>query len=78
MTSDGSYCRHYVDDAKGINNSVVIHLGNASTVNVGSCFEDGTKVMDGYSGATGTVSGGSVSLSGTGSLILLEVDRTGK
>lgn len=78
MTSDGSYCRHYVDDAKGINNSVVIHLGNASTVNVGSCFEDGTKVMDGYSGSTGTVSGGSVTLSGTGSLILLEVDRTGK
>lgn len=77
-TSDGSYCRTYVDTAKDINNSVVIHLGSASTVNVGSCFEDGTRVMDGYSGATGTVSGGSVSLSGTGSLILLELDRTGK
>lgn len=74
-TADGSYCRIYNDEAKGINNSVVIHLGKASAVNVGNCFEDGTELQDGYSGATGIVSGGSVSLSGTGDVILLELKR---
>ena len=74
-TGDGSLCRKYDNSSENISNAVVIHVGSASSVNVGDCFEDGTEVMDGYSGATGTVSGGSVSLSGTGSLILLEVKR---
>jgi glycosidase len=74
-TADGSHCRTYNNAEKNIVNSVVIHVGSASTVNVGSCFEDGTELQDGYSGATGVVSGGSVSLSGTGNLILLELKR---
>ena len=74
-TGDGSLCRKYDNSSENISNAVVIHVGSASSVNVGDCFEDGTEVMDGYSGATGTVSGGSVSLSGTSSLILLEVKR---
>ena len=74
-TNDGSYCRTYVDETAGINNSVVIHVGSASSVDVGSCFTDGTELQDAYSGAVGTVSGGKVSLSGTGDLILLELKR---
>ena len=74
-TADGSHCRTYNNAEKNIVNSVVIHVGSASSVNVGSCFEDGTELQDGYSGATGVVSGGSVSLSGTGDLILLELKR---
>jgi glycosidase/PKD repeat protein len=74
-TGDGSYCRTYANETEGINNSVVIHVGSASSVDVGSCFEDGTELQDAYSGATGTVSGGKVSLSGTGSVILLELKR---
>lgn len=74
-TSDGSYCRVYNDESVGINNSVVIHVGSASSVDVGNCFADGTELQDGYSGATGTVSGGKVSLSGTSGLILLELKR---
>src|SRR5574344_1898637 len=74
-TSDGSYCRVYNDESVGINNSVVIHVGSGSSVDVGNCFADGTELQDGYSGATGTVSGGKVSLSGTSGLILLELKR---
>ena len=72
-TSDGSICRKYTDG--DYSNAVVIHLGSASSVNVSGCFEDGTELQDGFSGATGTVSGGSVSLSGTGRVILLELKR---
>lgn len=72
-TSDGSICRKYIDG--DYSNAVVIHLGSASSVNVSGCFEDGTELQDGFSGATGTVSGGSVSLSGTGKVILLELKR---
>ena len=72
-TSDGSICRKYTDGE--YSNAVVIHLGSASSVNVSGCFEDGTELQDGFSGATGTVSGGSVSLSGTGRVILLELKR---
>ncbi len=72
--SDGSLCRTY-NDGQGIDNAVVIHVGSASSVDVSGCFEDGTELQDGYSGATGTVSGGKVSLSGTKDLILLELKR---
>lgn len=74
-TSDGSYCRTYNDEESGINNSVVIHVGSASSVDVGSCFADGTELQDAYSGKTATVSGGKVTLSGAGDLILLELKR---
>ena len=72
--SDGSLCRTY-NDGQGIDNAVVIHVGSASSVDVAGCFEDGTELQDGYSGATGTVSGGKISLSGTKDLILLEIKR---
>ncbi|MGN1394223.1 MAG: PKD domain-containing protein [Succinivibrionaceae bacterium] len=75
ITSDGSYCRIYNNEDKGINNSVVIHLGSASSVAVGDCFADGTEVQDAYSGKFGKVSGGKVSISGTGDVILLELKR---
>ncbi len=71
---DGSLCRQY-NDGQGIDNAVVIHVGSASTISVGDCFADGTELQDGYSGATGTVSGGKVTLSGTKDLILLELKR---
>ncbi|MBR1924924.1 MAG: PKD domain-containing protein [Ruminobacter sp.] len=72
-TSDGSLCRKYTDG--DYENAVVIHVGSASSVNVGDCFSDGDTVVDAYSGNSGTVSGGSVSIAGTGNLILLETAR---
>ena len=72
-TSDGSLCRKYTDG--DYENAVVIHVGSASSVNVGDCFSDGDTVVDAYSGNSGTVSGGSVSIAGTGDLILLETAR---
>ena len=54
---------------------MVIHLGAASTVNTGDCFDEGETVVDAYSGNSGTVSGGSVSIPGTGDVILIEANH---
>ena len=72
---DGSFCRKYSDSAKGIKNSVVIHITPAQTVETGDCFKDGTLVQDGYTGATATVSGGRVTLPASNGPVLLEVKR---
>lgn len=70
-----TFCRVYNDANTGINNSVVIHVGNSSSVSVGSCFDDGVELQDAYSGATVTVSGGKVSIPAPGDLVLLELKR---
>ena len=72
---DGSFCRKYSDSAKGIKNSVVIHITPAQTVETGDCFKDGTLVQDGYTGATAIVSGGRVTLPASNGPVLLEVKR---
>lgn len=76
-TSLGSdtYGRMY--DKNGYQNAVVIRLnttaGQTYTVNVGSHFADGAKVMDGYNTATtATVSGGSVTMTASGTILLIE------
>ena len=58
--SDGSYCRMFKDKAKGIDNAVVIHVGDAKQVEVGKCFADGTKLQDAYSLKYYTVKDGKV------------------
>jgi hypothetical protein len=51
---------------------VVIKLGTGA-VNVTGFFADGTVVRNAYDGATGTVSGGSVTFAGSVSPILVEL-----
>ena len=58
-------------------NAVVIRLntsaGQTYTVSTGDCFADGTKVMDGYnSDNTAEVSGGRVTLTASGPVLLIE------
>ena len=50
---------------------VVAFASGAQSISVGSIFADGTKVKDAYSGNTATVSGGKVSLT-AGGVVLLE------
>ncbi len=61
----------------GYSNAVVIRLntsaGQTYTVSTGDCFADGTKVMDGYNSSnTAEVSGGKVTLTASGPVILIE------
>ncbi|MGN0914930.1 MAG: alpha-amylase family glycosyl hydrolase [Succinivibrio sp.] len=58
--ADKSYCRIYKDEAKGIDNAVVIHEGDTKEVSVGRCFADGTRVQDALTGGTYTVTDGKV------------------
>ena len=71
---DGSYCRHFKDPSKGIDNSVVIHFGKASKVLTGKCFVEGTVLQDGFTGKTYTVSKGEVPVN-VETVALLEVKR---
>ena len=61
----------------GFSNAVVIRLnttaGQSYTVNVGDHFAEGTRVMDGYNtDNSATVSGGSVTLTASGPVLLIE------
>jgi alpha-amylase len=71
---DGSYCRHFKDPAKGIDNSVVIHYGKASKVMTGKCFAEGAELQDGFTGKTYTVKNGEVPAD-VDTVALLEVKR---
>lgn len=71
---DGSYCRHFKDPAKGIDNRVVIHYGKASKVLTGKCFAEGTELQDGFTGKTYTVKDGQVPAE-VETVALLEVKR---
>ena len=73
--SDGTYIRKFSEN--GYNNAVAIKLdtqsGQSYTLNVGSAFADGTKVMDGYNTSnTATVTGGKVSITASGPVLLIE------
>lgn len=72
---DNTFARTY--NQGDFSNAVVIKLntsaGQTYTVNVGSTFADGEKVMDGYNTATtATVSGGKVSMAASGPVLLIE------
>lgn len=72
---DNTFARTYSQG--DFTNAVVIKLntsaGQTYTVNVGSAFADGEKVMDGYNTATtATVSGGKVSMAASGPVLLIE------
>ncbi len=61
----------------GFSNAVAIKLntqnGQSYTLNVGGAFADGTRVMDGYNTATtATVSGGQVTMTASGPVLLVE------
>ncbi len=71
---DGSYCRQFADPAKGINNSVVIHYGEASEVLTGKCFADVTVLQEALTGKEYTVKGGKVAVK-VQDAALLEVKR---
>ncbi|MBD5370769.1 MAG: hypothetical protein HDR80_06430 [Bacteroides sp.] len=73
--SDGTYIRKFSDGA--YSNAVAIRLdtqsGQSYTLNVGSAFADGTRVMDGYNtDNTATVSGGKVTMTASGPVMLIE------
>ena len=72
--SDNSYCRSYKDPAKGVDNAVVIHVGDANSVQVGKCFADGTVLQDANSGKSVTVKDGKVDLE-VKRIALLEIKR---
>lgn len=72
--SDNSYCRQYKDSTQGIDNSVVIHVGQTDSVMVGKCFNDGDILQDAMSGLTVTVKGGKVDLK-VEKVAMLEVKR---
>lgn len=72
---DGTYIRKFSEN--GYSNAVAIKLntqsGQSYTVNVGSAFADGTKVMDGYNtDNTATVTGGKVTITASGPVLLIE------
>ncbi|NLK85502.1 MAG: alpha-amylase [Aeromonadales bacterium] len=71
---DGSYCRRFKDPAKGIDNAVVIHVGEAKSVQVGKCFANGDKLQDGFTGKTYTVENGAVTID-VEKIALLEKQR---
>lgn len=72
--ADGSYCRHFIDKSKNIDNSVVIHFGQADKVQVGKCFADGTELQDGFTGKYYTVKNGEVDVK-VEKVALLEIKR---
>lgn len=70
-----TYARTFTDG--DYSNAVVIKLntqnGQSYTVSVGNAFQDGAKVMDGYNTAvTGVVSGGKVTMTASGPVLLIE------
>lgn len=70
-----TYVRTFTDG--DYSNAVVIKLntqaGQSYTVNVGSAFAEGAKVMDGYDiENTATVSGGKVTMAASGPVLLIE------
>ena len=71
---DNSYCRHYKDATKGVDNAVVIHVGDTNSVHVGKCFTDGTVLQDVNSGKSVTVKDGKVDLE-VKKIALLEIKR---
>ena len=73
--SDGTYIRKFSEN--GYSNAVAIKLntqnGQSYTVNVGDAFTEGTRVMDGYNtSSTATVSGGKVTMTASGPVLLIE------
>ena len=72
--ADNSYCRYYKDAAKGVDNAVVIHVGDTNSVQVGKCFTDGTVLQDVNSGKSVTVKDGKVDLE-VKKIALLEIKR---
>ncbi|WP_406019216.1 alpha-amylase family glycosyl hydrolase [Succinivibrio sp.] len=71
---ENSFCRIYQDKAKGIDNRVVIHLGESDKINVSKCFANGTVLQDGYTGKEYRVINGSVEIKSE-KLALLEIKR---
>ncbi|SFS86669.1 alpha-amylase [Succinivibrio dextrinosolvens] len=71
---ENSFCRIYQDKAKGIDNRVVIHLGESDKLDVSKCFANGTVLQDGYSGNEYRVINGSVEIK-SDKVALLEVKR---
>lgn len=72
---DGCYIRKFTEN--DYYNAVAIKLdtrsGQSYTINTGDAFPDGTKVMDGYNTEnTATVSGGQVTMTASGPVILIE------
>lgn len=72
--SDSPYTFSRVYTRNGADDRVVCAMGVSGTVQVstGSVWPDGTAVRDAYSGNTGTVSGGKVTIVSTGDVVLLE------
>lgn len=71
---ENSFCRIYQDKTKGIDNRVVIHLGESDKLDVSKCFANGTVLKDGYSGKEYRVINGSVEIK-SDKVALLEVKR---
>lgn len=71
---ENSFCRIYQDKTKGIDNRVVIHLGESDKLDVSKCFANGTVLQDGYSGKEYRVINGSVEIK-SDKVALLEVKR---
>ncbi|OHD39080.1 MAG: hypothetical protein A2015_01395 [Spirochaetes bacterium GWF1_31_7] len=68
---NSTYGRSY--SKNGVEDKVVIKLNGGGSISVAGMFADGTLVRDAYTGATATVSGGSVSFTdGGASVIIIE------
>ncbi|MDE6006792.1 MAG: chitobiase/beta-hexosaminidase C-terminal domain-containing protein [Muribaculaceae bacterium] len=72
---NGCYVRKFSEN--GYSNAVAIKLdtqsGQSYTISTGDAFPDGTRVMDGYNTeSTATVSGGKVTITASGPVILIE------
>ncbi|MBD5301540.1 MAG: hypothetical protein HDS16_00850 [Bacteroides sp.] len=73
--NNGTYIRKFSEN--GYTNAVAIKLdtqsGQTYTLNVGDAFPEGTRVMDGYNtDNTATVTGGSVTITASGPVLLIE------
>ncbi len=76
-STSNALCRSF--DNGDIANNVVIMLnttsGSSVQVDVGTCFTDGTRVQDGYTGATATVTSGKAQFTAGGPVVLIEEAR---
>ena len=76
-STSNALCRSF--DNGDIANNVVIMLnttsGSSVQVDVGTCFTDGTRVQDGYTGATATVASGKAQFTAGGPVVLIEEAR---
>jgi alpha-amylase len=71
-SSPYTFSRTYSKDSIVDNVICVLGASGSTTVNVSSVFANGTQLRDYYSGATATVSGGTVTFTPTSDVILIE------